>query len=1092
MFHKKVILALSLSLMACNPGSAPTTTKTLNLEPGFRISAEPVSEPDPEVLFRDYPELTPPESYKLVYRRHFQIQGQKFTAAKLMDKNHSLSIQVVDATGRRYEYKELMALSTAELAGQKIDPELQAVLDLSPDTSIPVMLWLNTPKLEQVQTPTAGDGDALLAGLKAEQKSLLEPFQAAKQKIMAELSFSDEEAIANLPDSPAVLAQLSAARIHALAASDQVQMLLLDLPEDEPSLANALNLSEAGEAQVLYGSNFGQGVRLAIWESGCPRKDKVPLAKIQRGKITLIGGPIWNACDPLPDKWQGDNSAQGKLQEHATHVASLIANFSSLSGMAPHVELLSANAKLAPNGLDGLNWAMQQDATVINQSFQKRFFLSFDDNGWPEFGKYEADFKHLSPHDLYKDFKILFPPFSSILQGAGNDGLASRKFVGHKGFNSLSIGATNAQQNQMAYFSSMRNPASLHGDRELPEMVTSGVIDLNDEHFEGTSFASPLVAGAAALLQGEHSLLKIWPEAVRALLLAGAIRNIPTHPAVTSELAYLNSESGPAINPNMASGTWWADLLAHKDGFDGAGALNVKESLQVAQERWNGSPSLEGWDIGEINDDSFDARHILSTSYQIPTLTSASDIRVALAWDNPLPNELKAITDQYGIMALMSIHAMPLFYDLDVIVEDQDGNLVSESLSFDNSYEIVDFRGEVGNSYTIRVQRAGGLKLRDTSVKFGIAWNRFNITEGAPIVNNPSYPAEYPNALAFSTPQGTYKIKPDGSEERIVSEQAYRQVAWAPRGDKMAVIKERADHRLELGVLQMGEPTSHYTTLVAADAVVQNSMIEIRDTHPQWSADGKWLAFVGLKDSHQYLFVTLADGSMQSSFGQAARRLSNTYGVGEYPYFNAGNSIEGSHFFQWDVDSQHLIYSENQDIFSIAIDNASPELLLKMAASEFSLSPDGTRLVFLADNSESLKQYQRDSGRIDTLLSQTDMGLAPGDFAAPRWSPDGQKIALEYKLYESSTGRYFHDLYSIEPGLSHVSETTWQRLNRQPFLRVWSYVWSPDSAQIAASALGMEDRAPLQILIFDSVHGPFPVFEGSHLKYSLDWSSDVP
>ena len=59
-----------------------------------------------------------------------------------------------------------------------------------------------------------------------------------------------------------------------------------------------------------------------------------------------------------------------------------------------------------------------------------------------------------------------------------------------------------------------------------------------------------------------------------------------------------------------------------------------------------------------------------------------------------------------------------LTVDLDLMIYDSAGALVGYSGSWDNSYEIAEFRARPGETYTIRIRRWSGTD----SVWFGIAW----------------------------------------------------------------------------------------------------------------------------------------------------------------------------------------------------------------------------------------------------------------------------------------------------------------------------------------------------------------------------------
>ena len=90
---------------------------------------------------------------------------------------------------------------------------------------------------------------------------------------------------------------------------------------------------------------------------------------------------------------------------------------------------------------------------------------------------------------------------------------------------------------------------------------------------------------------------------------------------------------------------------------------------------------------------------------------------------------------------------LPLQSDFDLKVFDSAGNLVAYSGSWDNSYEIAEFKGLPGAEYTIRIRRWSGTG----NVWYGIAWT---VTGGMELV----LADDYLNYL-FKAPEAKKKAK---------------------------------------------------------------------------------------------------------------------------------------------------------------------------------------------------------------------------------------------------------------------------------------------------------------------------------------------
>ena len=236
----------------------------------------------------------------------------------------------------------------------------------------------------------------------------------------------------------------------------------------------------------------GTGVKVAVIDSGIDLKHP-DLAGQVAGAVDFTG------ADDLTD-----------YVGHGTHVASTIAGTGAASGgkyrgVAPGAKLLDAKVCVlegCPESaiLAGMAWAAEQGATVAN--------ISLGGTDTPEIDPLEA-----AVHDLTAKYGILF------VIAAGNSGEAGELTIDSPGSadDALTVGAV-TKSKAIAEFSS-RGPRTIDAAVK-PDLTAPGVgivaarsadgqfppIDGNDAYtnLNGTSMATPHVAGAAALLAQQH------------------------------------------------------------------------------------------------------------------------------------------------------------------------------------------------------------------------------------------------------------------------------------------------------------------------------------------------------------------------------------------------------------------------------------------------------------------------------------------------------------------------------------------------------------------------------------------------------------
>lgn len=340
-----------------------------------------------------------------------------------------------------------------------------------------------------------------------------------------------------------------------------------------------------------------------------------------------------------------------QTSDHATAIAGIIGStHATYRGLAHGVPtILDGNARdwTYAELIAATEWAITNGARVINYSWRDLDHQSLE----------------LGPLDRYADH-IVWDDYVTMVKSAGNRG----QFEGNVtspglGYNIITVGSIDDQNNEqwsddvISGFSSWRDPISTHNDREKPELVAVGSADWPnvgvissidvppwfDDVGSGTSYAAPNVVGGAALLMEAQPWVRYWPEAVKAVLMASAVHNVEGDCRLSE--------------------------------FDGAGAIDLWTAYET------------------VISNRADRAVCYATDFPRSFTFNAAKgqrIRVAIAWDSHPDDAHPPTTD-------------PLESDLDLIIRDPDGMTVTYSMSFDNSYEIVDFLALKDGTYTAQI-----------------------------------------------------------------------------------------------------------------------------------------------------------------------------------------------------------------------------------------------------------------------------------------------------------------------------------------------------------------------------------------------------
>ncbi len=351
---------------------------------------------------------------------------------------------------------------------------------------------------------------------------------------------------------PGLVVGATPAQVRRLSTRPEVAGLFLYEPRGIDNLDKSMKIARA-DSTVTSGFK-GTDVKVALWE---------------RGPDVLTDLRVEAFFD----------TTQTNKSSHARLTTAVIKNRQSSgpNGYAPDAKIFSANSY----DIKALNWAIvTQGCSVINQSFHRD---SEETDG------------ALSAEDLIKDYYATHYPFPTIVHASGNQSTTGVEFVNHKGYNALVVGNHNDAANRMDGSSVFKNPTSPHSDRELPDVSANGDnVTAAGLTMSGTSFASPAVAGSVAVIQHVAPRLKVWPEGCRAVIMAGAGRNV-------------------------AGKTWWDDSRRRVEGTDGVGALDTRESVRIARapSARNGAAAHRGWDVGTVRTADFGANGRSTFKYQV-------------------------------------------------------------------------------------------------------------------------------------------------------------------------------------------------------------------------------------------------------------------------------------------------------------------------------------------------------------------------------------------------------------------------------------------------------------------------------------------
>jgi hypothetical protein len=563
-----------------------------------------------------------------VSRKDYAVTGISFYLMHVLDTQNDRFYRIaLDRDGKVVDAEqafqaEVTAQDTAE---GRIHQDLKEQLNNLDNTdTITVAIWLETPDFEAPSRPVSSydprdnnviDDAQMDQARDAARDMLISQMDQVQDAILTDLESSGHTPIYVSPLAPLLYVELPKSDVYDLAERSDVDMMYG--PNDNEDMMNVAKMAHhADVVDDLWGYD-GSGVDLGILED----------SRIEFNNPYLNAGTTRVPGDPNVDF-------------HATGTGGMVASqHPTYQGIAQGVNLFSANATdyTDPNLSAAMDWAAlssEQNLDIIN-------------NSWGSGGG-----TTLNEHARHLDY-IVRNLWSTVTVSAGNDG-NSTEYVGNPGraYNVITVGAFDDQgtarldDDTMAGYSSFRDPST---GAEKPEVVASGSSITSTTEADpwignvggGTSYSAPMVAGEAALLMQVDSELKIFPEAVKAIIMATAVHNI---------------EGSSRLSE-----------------YDGVGGVDMRRAVRLVQDQ---TFKWKDYDESELPADH---------DYFI---RKGEEVRAVIVYDSN-PNA--------------SYTTDPLEANLDLYVYKPSGPFETFSVSLDDPFEIVEFTAEESGLYTFRI-----------------------------------------------------------------------------------------------------------------------------------------------------------------------------------------------------------------------------------------------------------------------------------------------------------------------------------------------------------------------------------------------------
>jgi len=614
--------------------------------------------------------------YLLVAERRLSAGGRAFWSAKFSDRRtDAIRLVYRDDAGHTGGPELVEAAREKALAGRsplerKASPELRDAASGARSALVPVAVWLDVDTTAAVARVIAAhpegqwSGDRPAATDPQVQHALLDLVERARARVYetaareAAATVESEGARLDYVSTLAPLAYIDTppSSLERLAASPRVRSMGLEGNAWSESLATAGPFVAANWTSADL--DRGNGVRVGVIEYYNVRATGDLFARVAASH-SVSGSTTYTPTDRF---------------DHPTWVAGAIASRDATNrGVAPGAMIVSSGTGGGSSGLTrdrnvirATDWAATSGgADILNIS------LNMDSTT----GRDEAR--------AYFDAIAGGETTRTVVASAGNWGTgvdAGTWLVSSPGtsWNVLTVGGVNDGTRRLWYDSSCPCSGALwdedpdwpfnsHGDFNKPNVSAPavGVETANGKRASGTSVAAPIVSGIAAQLFARNpTTFKAWPEAMRAIIMAGANRRLPLPGGSTST------------------------------DHEGVGTVHAHWAHRV----YSNGP-YGGWTKGTMEKDA--------TATKTFSVSAGQRVRIALAWDSHTTGTMFDKTDR-------------LKADLDLVVTYPGGT--KKSISYDNANEFVSFQAPSSGTVTVKVVQS---RFDGASEHWALAWLRW-------------------------------------------------------------------------------------------------------------------------------------------------------------------------------------------------------------------------------------------------------------------------------------------------------------------------------------------------------------------------------